>query len=183
MTTALHSVVVDDTQPAAEATDPGPTEHIHAWSEKDDATEVVTYVPRHSWKLPLLCAALATSAVVGGAIFAWPHHHVPTPVPTTTHQAPSPKAQPPTPSVAPVPKPQSQDERFISLMSERGWHTMIPSMALNAAHTVCTREAQGFTDPEIAQGLVNSTPGMDMQAAAVFTDTAVEVFCPPPGVR
>jgi hypothetical protein len=51
-------------------------------------------------------------------------------------------------------------------------------MAVNAAHWACTQEVNGVSDPAIAQAFVESTPTMDLKTAAIFVDTAREMFCP-----
>lgn len=140
------------------------TQSIHAWSQTDDDDTELVITHRRSWKLPVITAALATAAVAGGIYQVWPQQHS-APAPARTVSAP--------------PKAQTPDERFLSLVQQRGFHVYVPSMSVHAAHDVCTAETQGFSDPAIAQGVVNSTPSMDMKTAAAFVDTAIEVYCPP----
>jgi hypothetical protein len=51
-------------------------------------------------------------------------------------------------------------------------------LQLKAGHEVCTRLAQGWTAPELAQGYADITPGADLKTEAIMVDTAIEVYCP-----
>jgi len=148
------------------------TQSIHAWSQENADTEPV--LPhRRSWKLPVALAGAAAVAAIGVAAYlGWPEHsasRVAQPAPVTHHVQ------------APPPKPQTKDERYLALLQQRGVRVVSPPLALNAAHFVCTSLAQGHAAPEIAQALVNSTPGTDLKTESIAVDTAQEVYCPPPG--
>jgi hypothetical protein len=147
------------------------TQSLHAWSQEDAATEVVDYRQR-SWKLPITLAVAAVVGMIGAAAYLeWPTHSA-QPV---AHTAPAPNAA--KPQVAP--KPLTKDERFLTLVQQRGITVVSKPLMLNAGPFVCTAESQGHTDPEIAEAFTQSTPGMDLKTANVFVDTAVEVYCPP----
>jgi hypothetical protein len=167
LTADLDSALMDDTE-AAPLTEEQ-TQSLRAWGQEDTATEVVDYRHRN-WKLPvMLVSAALTAALAAGAYLAWPE--------------PSPQVAAPAPSAA---KPQvapSKDDQFLALIEQRGVKVLSPKMMLNAGHFVCTAETQGHTDPEIADAFTRSTPGMNLKGASVLVDTAVEVYCPPPGVK
>jgi Protein of unknown function (DUF732) len=146
------------------------TQSLHAWSQEDDVTEVVDYRPR-SWKLPALVALLAASAAVTAGLFlAWPQSAGNPQVTPSKPQAAAP--------IKPITAAQTPDQRFIALVQQRGFRIISEPLAIKAAHAVCVDEHNGYTDPEIAQQLVKTTPGADLKAAAIFVDTAHEVFCP-----
>lgn len=178
----LHSPAMDDAEPTQAADVPDDeTQSIHAWSQADDAATdlAVTEDPR-SWRLPLALAGIAAAAAISvGAVVTWPHH------PAATHPTPAPTAAPTTPvaqptlnmSTSPPALPEDPDQRFLALLDRRGQIVVSAPLAIHAGHWVCTAEAQGFTDPQIAQNLVDGTPGGDLRTESVFVDTAREVFC------
>jgi hypothetical protein len=160
-----------DPEPTLAASVEDETQSLHAWSQEDAATEVVEYRPR-SWKLPLTAAIAATAALAAGAFLAWPQSATkPLVAPTKPQVAPSIAASPPV-------QVQSPDQRFLALVQQHGQTVVSPSQALQAAHAVCTAEAQGKSDTEIAAELVASSPGADLKMATTFLYTAHEVYCP-----
>lgn len=139
------------------------TQSLQAWSE-EEPTEVVRY---RSWRLPLALTAVAlTAAAVAGAIL-WPHHQ----------GATKPQVAPEKPQVE-APKPETPDQRFVRLLGERHTTVVSPPLAVKAAHLTCETHGRGVADPDIAQGLMQSTPGADMRSMSIFVDTAREVYCP-----
>lgn len=163
---------MDDAEPTQAADVPDDeTQSIHAWSQSDEATEPAVYTPPRSWRIPVMLAAIAISAVAAASGVA---HHA-----SETHSTPAPTAAP-TPSIAPAPppRPPTPDERFLALAKQRGVQIVSPSLAITAGRDVCTYESQGYSDPEIAQAFVRSTPGTDLRTESIFVDTAKEVYCP-----
>jgi hypothetical protein len=43
---------------------------------------------------------------------------------------------------------------------------------------VCTRYASGETEQEIIQDMLAGSPGMSLNTASGFADTAISVYCP-----
>lgn len=162
-----------DSEPTLEA-NAADTQSIHAWSQEDPATEVVDYRPR-SWKLPITVAAAALIGIAGaGTYLAWPDAPVkPQQSATKAQVAPTPK--PVIPSSAPV-QPMSPDQRFIALLKQHG-RVISEPLAIKAAHWVCDQEKQGIPDPQLAQLLVEGTPGSTLESEAIFVDLAREVYC------
>ncbi|UQX10759.1 DUF732 domain-containing protein [Candidatus Mycobacterium methanotrophicum] len=50
--------------------------------------------------------------------------------------------------------------------------------AINDARRVCARFAGGEREQEIVQDMLQGSPGMSLDTASSFTDTAIRVFCP-----
>lgn len=165
----------DSTQ-AADLTE-DETQSLHAWSQADDADTVIAYTPGHSWKVPALLAALAAvAAVMAGAFLMWPHSATKPQVAPAKPQV----AAPVHPTIAPSPpvQLQSPDQRFLSLVQQRGVKVVSPTAAIKGAHDVCRLESEGHNAREIAQAFVDVTPGADLQTEGVFVMTAEEIYCP-----
>lgn len=176
--TALDSTLMDEPTLAADL-DKLDTQSIRAWSQADDAEALTEYIPRRSWKLPALIAALAATAAVGaGAFLMFPQESA-----TKPQVAPAkpPVAAPTHPSIAPSPpvQQQSPDERFIALLKQRRVVVVSPLLAVNGAHETCTDLAQGWSARDIAEAATRSTPGTDLKTESTFVATAQEVYCPP----
>jgi hypothetical protein len=151
-----------------------PTESLHAWSQEDDITEVVDYRQR-SWRIPALLAVLAAAIAVGAGMFlAWPHQSATKPQVASIQSR---VAKPMIPASPPV-QVISPDQRFLALVQQRGVRIVSSPLALKAAHAICIDEKNGYTDVEIAEQLVKTTPGTNLQTEAIFVDTAREVYCP-----
>jgi hypothetical protein len=50
--------------------------------------------------------------------------------------------------------------------------------AINDARRVCTRYASGETEQQIIQDMLAGSPGMSLNTASTFADTAISVDCP-----
>ncbi len=50
--------------------------------------------------------------------------------------------------------------------------------AINDARRVCTRFAGGESEQEIVQDMLQGSPGMSLNTASSFADTAISVYCP-----
>lgn len=152
---------MDDTEAAPEVQ----TRSLRAWGEADP-TDVIEYRER-SWRAPILltAAALAAVALVGTM---WPRHHTEESRPQATPQSA------PKPQVA----PQTRDDRYIALIQQRGMIVISRDMSIKAAHAICDQHKHGIPDPQMADELIRSTPGMTMKGAAINIDTAREVYCP-----
>ncbi len=172
---ALKSPAMDDEPTQAADLGAGETQSIHAWSQADDYTEPDIPTQHRGWKLPVAASLVAVAAVAAGAFALWPHHTVQT---APAQRAPKPAAQKPVIAPPPPAAPTDPDSRFIAFLKQQRIRVISPSMAIKAGHWVCEKEAQGFSDPELAQALVNSTPGSNLDTEAMFVDIAHEVYCP-----
>jgi Protein of unknown function (DUF732) len=50
--------------------------------------------------------------------------------------------------------------------------------AINDARRVCTRYAGGESEQQIIQDMLAGSPGMSLNTASTFADTAISVYCP-----
>jgi hypothetical protein len=50
--------------------------------------------------------------------------------------------------------------------------------AINDARRVCTRYAGGESEQQIIQDILQGSPGMTLNTASGFADTAISVYCP-----
>jgi hypothetical protein len=50
--------------------------------------------------------------------------------------------------------------------------------AINDARRVCTRYASGESEQQIIQDRLAGSPGMSLNTASGFADTAISVYCP-----
>jgi hypothetical protein len=50
--------------------------------------------------------------------------------------------------------------------------------AINDTRRVCTRYASGETEQEIIQDILHGSPGISLNTASGFADTAISVYCP-----
>lgn len=171
---------IDETQAAKlDATEPAPaedpTQSIYAWSEhSDDDTEIFQ---RRSWKIPVAVAALATAAAVTtGVVMLWPEKTTPPPA-----QTPSVVAAPP-PVVVQPPPPQTPDQRFISLLEQRGYHVASPALTIRSGHLVCDELADGTSTPQLVQNLLDADPVLKnkpngVDTMSTYVQTAHEALC------
>jgi hypothetical protein len=163
-----------DPEPTLAAPTEDETQSLHAWSQEDTA-EVVDYRPR-SWKLPALVVTIAAAAAVTAGLFlAWPSATKPQVAPTKP-QVTAP-AKPAIPTSPPV-QSQNPDDRYVALIQQRGMDVISRTQTINAAHWICEQHKHGYPATEIAQAIIDSTPGMTMKGAAIDIDTALEVYCP-----
>lgn len=175
--TELNFALMEAEPTLAAITPEDETQSLHAWSQADDGDAITEYIPQRSWKFPALVTVLAASAAVTAAAFlAWPESAT---NPLVAPEKPN-VAAPAHPSIAPSPplQAQSPDQRFLALIQQRGIRIVSQPLAVAAAHWVCTQEAKGYPDPDIAQALVNSTPGSNLKTESIFVDTTREVYCP-----
>ncbi|EUA68542.1 hypothetical protein I553_1730, partial [Mycobacterium xenopi 4042] len=72
-----------------------------------------------------------------------------------------------------------RDGRFLFLLTAQGLQlSAARDVAINDAHRVCSRLERGETEQQIVQDIVDGSPGMSMDTAAAFADTAISVYCP-----
>jgi len=50
--------------------------------------------------------------------------------------------------------------------------------AINDARRICTRYAGGESEQQIIQDILQGSPGMTLNTASGFADTAISVYCP-----
>jgi hypothetical protein len=164
-----------DPEPTVSAQVEDETQSLHAWSQEDTATELVDYRPR-SWKIPATIAALAAGAAITAGLFmAWPSATKQQVAPTKSQvAAPAKPAIPSTPSI----QSQNPDDRYVALIQQRGMDVISRTQTINAAHWICEQHKNGYPASQIAQAIIDATPGMTMKGAAIDIDTALEVYCP-----
>jgi hypothetical protein len=85
-------------------------------------------------------------------------------------------------SAAPAdPPPDAMDRNgmFLWRLSTEGLQLRRSNdAAINDARRVCTRFAGGESEQEIVQDMLQGTPGMSLNTASGFADTAISVYCP-----
>jgi hypothetical protein len=117
-----------------------------------------------------LAVVVAVAAIGGAVVFSWrPEHLVP------KHAAPDSQAA----SVAPPPGQLDKDGRFLFLLTAQGLQlSAARDVTINDAHRICARLSRGESEQEIVQDIVDGSPGMSVDTAAAFADTAISVYCP-----
>jgi Protein of unknown function (DUF732) len=72
-----------------------------------------------------------------------------------------------------------KDGQFLWRLSAQGLQLRRTNdAAINDARRVCTRYASGETEQEIIQDILQGSPGMSLNTASGFADTAISVYCP-----
>jgi hypothetical protein len=164
----------------------GETQSIHAWSQEDDATEVVDYRPR-SWKAPILATVAAVAALAGAGFVVYeinsavdrPHAVINTPSAAKPQVAPPVKVVPPVaaPPVVVPPKPESKDDVYVRLLHEHGIPTGPAEAVAAEGRGICFRINRGETEAQMVRDVMAGTPSISSQDAWIWVDTAVEVYC------
>jgi hypothetical protein len=79
----------------------------------------------------------------------------------------------------PPPDPMDRDGQFLWRLSTEGLQMRRSNdAAINDARRVCTRFAGGESEQEIIQDMLQGSPGMSLNTASSFADTAISVYCP-----
>ena len=72
-----------------------------------------------------------------------------------------------------------KDGQFLWQLATQGLQLRRSSDAtINDARRVCTRYAGGESQPQIIQDILQGSPGMSLDTASSFADTAINVYCP-----
>jgi hypothetical protein len=72
-----------------------------------------------------------------------------------------------------------RDGQFLWRLSTRGLQLRRSNdAAINDARRVCTRYAGGESEQEIIQDILQGSPGMTLNTASGFADTAISVYWP-----
>ncbi|BBU24701.1 DUF732 domain-containing protein [Mycobacterium xenopi] len=116
---------------------------------------------------------VAVIAVAGVLVFSWKHQRF-----VPQDGAPDPQTRS-APSAGPSTGTLDRDGRFLFLLTAQGLQlSAARDVAINDAHRVCSRLERGETEQQIVQDIVDGSPGMSMDTAAAFADTAISVYCP-----
>ena len=79
----------------------------------------------------------------------------------------------------PPPDPTDRNGQFLWRLSTEGLQLRRSNdAAINDARRVCTRFAGGESEQEIIQDMLQGSPGMSLNTASSFADTAISVYCP-----
>jgi len=79
----------------------------------------------------------------------------------------------------PPPDHTDRNGQFLSRLSADGLQLRRTNdAAINDARRVCTRYASGESEQEIIQDMLAGSPGMSLNTASRFADTAISVYCP-----
>lgn len=77
------------------------------------------------------------------------------------------------------PDPMDRNGQFLWRLSTEGLQMRRSNdAAINDARRVCTRFASGESEQEIIQDVLQGSPGMTLNIASSFADTAISVYCP-----
>lgn len=121
---------------------------------------------------------VAIVAVVGVFVFDRNHELFRSRESTPASQAASASPADP-PSADPPSSQMDKDGIFLWRLSTQGLQlTRSNGAAINDARRVCTRFASGESEQEIIQDMVRGSPGMSIDTASGFADTAISVYCP-----
>ena len=75
--------------------------------------------------------------------------------------------------------PTDRNSQFLLRLSSEGLQMRRSNdAAINDARGVCTRFAGGESEQEVVQDMLQGTPGMSLNTASSFADTAISVYCP-----
>ena len=93
-----------------------------------------------------------------------------------SHTASGSQADPP---ADPPPDRMDRDGQFLWRLSAKGLQLRRTNDAvINDARRVCTRYASGESEQQIIQDILQGSPGMSLNTASGFADTAISVYCP-----
>jgi len=75
--------------------------------------------------------------------------------------------------------PTDRDGKFLWRIAVQGIQVRrSKAVAINDARRVCTRYVSGESEPQIIQDILSGSPGMSLNTASTFADTAISVYCP-----
>ena len=66
----------------------------------------------------------------------------------------------------------------VAAVHPRASATRSNDAAINDARRICTRYAGGESEQQIIQDILQGSPGMTLNTASGFADTAISVYCP-----
>lgn len=69
------------------------------------------------------------------------------------------------------------DDKFIPALQSQGITFQSPEAAIAAGHLVCTKLAQGETETQVAQNVIDETD-LDPYHAGYFVGASVGAYCP-----
>jgi hypothetical protein len=122
-----------------------------------------------------MLAALVFAVAAIGAVFVLgrnPDFFHPRVTPAVSQAASEAPADPP-------PDPMDRNGQFLWRLSTEGLQMRRSNdAAINDARRVCTRFAGGESEQEIVQDMLQGSPGMSLNTASSFADTAISVYCP-----
>jgi hypothetical protein len=79
----------------------------------------------------------------------------------------------------PRPDPTDRNGQFLWRLSTEGLQLRRSNdAAINDARRVCARFAGGESEQEVVQDMLQGSPGMSLNTASSFADTAISVYCP-----
>jgi Protein of unknown function (DUF732) len=82
-------------------------------------------------------------------------------------------------SADPPPDPTDRNGQFLWRLSSEGLQlSRSNDAAINDARRVCARFAGGEGEQQIVQDIRSGSPGMSLNTASTFADTAISVYCP-----
>jgi len=75
--------------------------------------------------------------------------------------------------------PMDRNGQFLWRLSTQGLQLRRSNdAAVNDARRICARYAGGESEQEIIQDVLRGSPGMSLNTASSFADTAIGVYCP-----
>jgi Protein of unknown function (DUF732) len=93
-----------------------------------------------------------------------------------SHAASASQADPPG---DPPPEHMDRNGQFLWRLSSQGLQLRRSSdAAINDARRICARYAGGESEQQIIQDVLQGSPGMSLNTASSFADTAISVYCP-----
>lgn len=120
----------------------------------------------------LAALGVALAAICGVTVFYWRHDHVGRGETTPASQT----ASAPSAGAAPA---MDKDGRFLWRLAAEGLQLERANEdAINDARRVCSRLERGESQQQIVDDIVRGSPGMSVDTAADFADTAIDVYCP-----
>jgi hypothetical protein len=79
----------------------------------------------------------------------------------------------------PPPEHMDRNGQFLWRLSTQGLQLRRSSdAAINDARRICARYAGGESEQQIIQDVLQGSPGMSLNTASSFADTAISVYCP-----
>jgi|SRR5271165_5053442 len=127
--------------------------------------------------LPALAMVAALVFVVGAIAAVFVFDRAPGLIPSrgstaVSHTASASQDDPP-------PDHMDRNGHFLWRLSAQGLQLRRTNDAgINDARRVCTRYASGESEQQIIQDILQGSPGMSLNTASGFADTAISVYCP-----
>jgi Protein of unknown function (DUF732) len=79
----------------------------------------------------------------------------------------------------PPPERMDRNGQFLWRLSSQGLQLRRSSdAAINDARRICARYSGGESEQQIIQDVLQGSPGMSLDTASSFADTAISVYCP-----